>query len=412
VKVLLVHQNFPGQFRHVAPGLVARGHEVAVITDASNTARFSYLAGRYGYEPLEKAKIVAAGAPLAAHHAQMVGRGEAAARVAAKLRDERGYRPDVIFAHPGWGETLFLPAVWPGVPILNYAEFYYAASGLDSDFDPEFQARTHRRALGSLAMRSHIAQAMVDSTAAIAPTRFQASTFPPGIRHLIEVIHDGIDTDRLRPEPSAAFSVPNGGPTFRRGDELLTFVNRGIEPYRGAHIFLRALPEVLRARPDAHAVIVGGDTVSYGAPPPGGGSWREVLLAEVGERLDRSRVHFVGKVPYADFCSLMQASRVHAYLTYPFVLSWSLLEAMSMGAAIIGSRTAPVEEVIEDGVNGRLVDFFDVPGWSQALIAALADPAALEPLRAAARRTVEDRYALKDCLPRILDLVERTARAG
>ncbi|MCX7645375.1 MAG: glycosyltransferase [Rhodobacteraceae bacterium] len=412
MKVLLVHQNFPGQFRHVAPGLVARGHEVAVITDAGNRAKFPYLAARYGHAPLDKARIVAAGAPLAAHHAQMVGRGEAAARVAAKLRDERGYRPDVIFAHPGWGETLFLPAVWPGVPILSYAEFYYAATGLDSDFDPEFQARSHQRAIRALAMRGHIAQAMLDSAAAVAPTRFQASTFPASIRHLIEVIHDGIDTGRLRPDPAASFTVPGGGPTFRHGDELLTFVNREIEPYRGAHIFLRALPEVLRARPGAHAVIVGGDSVSYGAPPAGGGCWREVLLAEVGDRLDLARVHFVGKLPYPDFCRLLQASRVHAYLTYPFVLSWSLLEAMSMGAAVIGSRTPPVEEVIEDGVNGRLVDFFDVPAWSAALTSALADPGALAPLRAAARRTVEERYALKDCLPRILDLVERTARAG
>ncbi|MCU0657469.1 MAG: glycosyltransferase, partial [Polyangiaceae bacterium] len=153
----------------------------------------------------------------------------------------------------------------------------------------------------------------------------------------------------------------------------------------------------------------GGNEISYGAAPKDGGIWREVLLREVEGRLDLARVHFAGRVPYPDFCRLMQASRVHAYLTYPFVLGWSLIEAMSMGAAVIGSRTPPVEEVIEDGVNGRLVDFFDVPGWSAALAGALADPEALAPLRLAARRTVEERYALKDCLPRILDLVERTA---
>lgn len=408
MKVLLVHQNFPGQFRHVAPALAARGHEVAVITDGKNGATFPWIGGRYSYEPLDKARITEAGAPFAAHHAQMTGRGAAAARVAAKLRDERGYRPDVIFAHPGWGETLYLPAVWPDVPILTYAEFYYSPTSLDSNFDREFQAPSLRRDVATLAMRSHIAQAMADSAAALAPTRFQADSFPPAFRQMIEVIHDGVDTAALRPDPGATFQVPDG-PLLRAGDEVLTFVSRSIEPYRGAHIFLRALPGVLQARPEARVVIVGSDGVSYGAMPSGGRQWREVLLDEVGERLDRGRVHFVGRLPYDGFCRLIQVSRVHAYLTYPFVLSWSLIEAMSMGAAIVGSRTPPVEEVIEDGVNGRLVDFFDVPGWSAALAGALADPLALMPLRAAARRTVEERYALKDCLPRILDLVERTA---
>ena len=184
---------------------------------------------------------------------------------------------------------------------------------------------------------------------------------------------------------------------------------RNIEPYRGAHTFLRALPAVLDARPGAQVVIVGGTDVSYGSKPAKGGSWKDVLLAELGGKLDPARVHFVGRVPYPEFCKLMQVSRVHAYLTYPFVLSWSLMEAMSMGAAVVASRTPPVEEVIEDGVNGRLVDFFDVAAWSTALTGALADPAGLAPLRKAARKTIQDRYDLGRCLPKIVRLVERTA---
>jgi glycosyltransferase involved in cell wall biosynthesis len=340
----------------------------------------------------------------------MAGRGAAAARVAARLRDERGFVPDVIFGHPGWGEMLFLDAVWPGVPQLHYAEFYYAPAGLDADFDPEFQRPTLARALSTIAMRSHLAQSMVEARAAIAPTRWQAATFPPALRDRIEVIHDGIDTDALRPDPAASFRVPGRDLVLRAGDEVLTYVARNIEPYRGAHTFLRALPEVLAARPGAQVVMVGGAGVSYGAPPKGGGSWKRLLLDEVGDRLDPARVHFTGWLDHADLGRLMQVSRVHAYLSYPFVLSWSLLEAMAVGAAVIASRTPPVEEVIADGVNGRLVGFFDVAGWSAALAGALADPAALAPLRSAARQTVVDRYALKDCLPRILDLVERTAR--
>ena len=411
MRILLVHQNFPGQFRHVAPVLVQRGHEVAVITDGKNKAEIPYLTARYAYTPPERAKIVDAGAPLAAHHAQMAGRGAASARVAAKLRDERGFRPDVIFGHPGWGEMLFLSAVWPGVPQLHYAEFYYAPQGLDADFDPEFQKPTLARALSTMAMRSHLAQSMVEAEAAIAPTEWQASTFPPALRSGIKVIHDGVDTGALRPDPEAEFRVPGTDLMLRHGDEVLTYVARNIEPYRGAHIFLRALPEVLAARPEARVVIVGGTGVSYGAAPPGGGSWKEALLKELGDRLDPARVHFVGWLPYADYCRLMQVSRVHAYLSYPFVLSWSLLEAMSMGAAVVASRTPPVEEVIEHGVNGRLVDFFDVSGWAAALSEALGDPGALKPLRESARETVVSRYDLDRCLPRILDLVEETARS-
>ncbi len=413
MRVLLVHQNYPGQFRQLAPALVARGHELAIITDGKNGADTgAVLTARYGYEAPDKKRLAAAGAPLAAHHATMVQRGAAAARVAAKLRDERGFVPDVIYAHPGWGETLFLREVWPDAPMLLYAEYYYHPHGRDSDFDAEIQnaGAGFARALHTIAMRTHIAQAMTEADAAIAPTAWQASSFPACFRRNIAVIHDGVDTAVLAPDPAARFTVPGAALELRAGDEVLTYVARNIEPYRGAHVFLRALPDVLAARPAAHVVIAGGDGVSYGSAPSGGGTWKEKLLAEAGDRIDRSRVHFTGRLPYEAFVRLMQVSRVHAYLTYPFVLSWSLIEAMSIGAAIVASRTAPVEEVIEDGVNGRLVDFFDVPGWSAALIRALAEPGSFLPLRAAARETARARYDQAGCLPRIIDQIERTAR--
>ena len=197
------------------------------------------------------------------------------------------------------------------------------------------------------------------------------------------------------------------GTRLSHGDEVLTYVSRNLEPYRGFHIFMRALPAVLRARPKAHVVIIGGDGQSYGARPKGDKSWKQTFLDEVAGGLDLSRVHFTGQVPYPQFIALMQISRVHAYLTYPFVLSWSLLEAMSMGAMVIGSRTPPVEEVIRDGENGRLVDFFDVAGWSTALSGALSDPDAATPLRKAARETIVSRYDLRsNCLPRLVSFVE------
>ena len=207
--------------------------------------------------------------------------------------------------------------------------------------------------------------------------------------------------------------LPGTSVRFNRGDELLTFINRNLEPYRGFHIFMRALPKVLAARPNAQVVIVGGDDVSYGNRAASGKSWKEQILSEIGSQLDPGRVHFTGRVPYTTFLDLMRVTRVHAYLTVPFVLSWSMLEAMSAGALVIGSRTAPVEEVIEHGQNGLLVDFFDVSAWVDNLTSALADPERFEALRLAGRRTVVDHYDLhRICLPRQLELVETLLRKG
>jgi glycosyltransferase involved in cell wall biosynthesis len=215
-----------------------------------------------------------------------------------------------------------------------------------------------------------------------------------------------VDTDALAPDPAARFALPDGR-VLHAGDEVLTFVNRNLEPYRGYHIFMRALPAVLKARPEAQVVIVGGDEVSYGVAPKGEKGWKEHILAEMRDQLDLSRVHFMGKVPYASFRALLHVSRVHAYLTYPFVLSWSMIEAMAAGCHIVASDTAPVTEAITDGQNGTLVNFFDVAAWSEKLTEALADPARFQPLRDAARQTALARYDLRrHCLPRMVDFVE------
>ena len=226
------------------------------------------------------------------------------------------------------------------------------------------------------------------------------------MRDQITVIHDGVNTDLVRPDPAAAVTLPNGR-VVKAGDEVLTFINRNLEPYRGYHIFMRALPQIMAERPEAQVVIIGGDDVSYGRSAPDGKKWKEVFLGEVAHRLDLSRLHFMGKVPYSTFVGLMQVSRVHAYLTYPFVLSWSMLEAMAAGCLVIGSRTAPVQELISDGVNGRLVDFFDVEGWSKLVSRALANPGRFADLRVKARETIVDNYDLRRiCLPRMVDFVE------
>lgn len=403
MKVLFIHQNFPGQFLHLAPALNARGHQVLALTAAQNQRGSPVETVRY---PFPDPAPDPAATRLARTFTAMTDRGHRAARAARQLRDRHGFHPDVVFGHCGWGETLFLHEVWPDARHLSYAEFFYASTGLDVGFDPEFSTDPFDGALSVTARQAHLALAMLHADGALTPTEFQADTFPAPFRDRLTIIHDGIDTARLTPAPHAAVTLPDGT-TLHAGDEVLTFVNRNLEPYRGYHIFMRALPDVLAARPRARVVIVGGDDVSYGARPPPGSSWKAVFHDEVKSRLDPARVHFTGKLPYATYVQLMQVSRVHAYLTVPFVLSWSLLEAMSMGCAIIASKTAPVQEVITDGVHGRLVDFFDIDGWAAALTGALARPEDFTAMRRNARAHVIGNYDLATiCLPRLIRFVE------
>ena len=406
MRLLFVHQNFPGQFLHLAPALAARGHQVAALTDAANAraAPAGVALWKYRSPPPEAA------ARLGTGFARATDRALSVARAARQLRDRHGFVPEVILGHSGWGETLFLREVWPEARLLVYAEFYDAAHGLDVGFDPEFGPVTDDRAFGVVARQAQHALAMTQADAALSPTRFQAGTFPPCFRDRITVIHDGVDTDRLRPDPAARFALP-GGRVLAPGDEVLTFVNRNLEPYRGAHVFLRALPAVLAARPGVQVVVVGGDGASYGTPAPGGQGWRAAIEAELGRPLDPERVHFPGRIAYDRFVALMQVARVHCYLTVPFVLSWSPLEAMAAGALLVGSATPPLAEVVEDGRTGRLVPFPDPPALAEALIDTLAAPEATAPLRAAARARMVREYDLtRVSLPRLIAFVERGGR--
>ncbi len=407
MKLLFVHQNFPGQFLHLAPEMQRLGHDVRALTDATNTKTAPVPVLRYTHKSQE---LDAKATRLGRSFTQMSDRGVSVARHARRMRAD-GYVPDVIYGHSGWGETLFLKEVWPEARLLVFAEFYYRGIGMDTGFDPEFQVQGFDQVMIAQSRAAYLAQALIHADAGISPTAWQASTHPPALRRMIEVIFDGVDCDRLTPNPQARFTLPNGR-ILARGDEVLTFVNRNLEPYRGYHIFLRALPEVLAARPGAQVVIVGDTGVSYGSAPKGGGTWKDLILDEVKDRLDLSRVHFVGKLPYDRLVDLIHVSRVHAYLTYPFVLSWSMVETMAAGTLVIGSNTAPVAEVIQDGVNGKLVDFFDVKGWSAALTDALARPEAYAAMREAARRSIRDRYDLRSvCLPKQVQVLTRLSRS-
>lgn len=407
MKLLFVHQNFPGQFLHLAPEMQRLGHDVRALTDATNSRTADVPILRYTHKALD---LDPKATRLGRTFTQMADRGVSVARQARRMRAE-GYIPDVIYGHSGWGETLFLKEVWPEARLLVFAEFYYRGIGRDVGFDPEFQVQGFDQVMIAQSRAAYLAQALIHADAGVSPTEWQAGTHPPALRERLEVIFDGVDCDRLTPNPQARFALPDGR-VLTPGDEVLTFVNRNLEPYRGYHILVRALPDVLVARPEAQVVIVGETGVSYGSAPKDGGTWKDLILAEVRDRLDLSRVHFVGKQPYDRLVDLMHVSRVHAYLTYPFVLSWSMVEAMAAGTLVVGSNTAPVAEVIEDGVTGRLVDFFDVKGWSSALTDALARPEAYDGMRQAARQMVRDRYDLRSvCLPKQVELLTRLSRS-
>lgn len=401
MKILLVHQNFPGQFKHLVPALLANPtNEVLVFTmnpcpEIKGLRVIRYSAAKGTAENVH---------PWVAETETKVIRGEAAFRAALKLKAE-GFSPDVILAHPGWGESLFLKQVWPDCRMIIYCEFYYAVRGTDVGFDPEFPLRDAGDACRIQMKNVNNLLHFETADAGVSPTEWQKSTFPEPFRSKIQVIHDGIDTKTIKPDPSVWLQL--GDLRLTREDEIITFVNRNMEPYRGYHIFMRALPEILAKRPKARVLIVGGDGVSYGARPPAEKTWKQIFLDEVKDRLDLSRVHFLGNVDYKHFIPLLQLSTVHVYLTYPFVLSWSLLEAMACGCAIVASDTAPLREAIHDGDTGLLVDFFKPEAVASGVIQLLESSTLRSALGQRAREFAVAHYDLKSiCLPRMLQLIE------
>ena len=410
MRILFVHQNFPGQYLHIVQRLARQGgHQLVALginpldperrlPEALNYFRYSLSQGntqgvhRWVMEMETKAI-----------------RGEGCARAADELK-AKGFTPDLICAHPGWGEALFLKAVWPDTPLLCYQEFFYNPNGFDSNFDPEFEQTSTWQDDARLMMKNAYLHLTLDQADwNLSPTHFQASSFPEQWQRRISVIHDGIDTQKASPNPAAAPLALPDGTVLEQGQPIVTFVNRRLEPYRGCHTFLRALPALQEQCPEARIVIVGKTQgVSYGSACPEG-EWKDRFLAEIAGRYDPSRVHFTGSLPYSQFIPLLQLSACHVYLTYPFVMSWSLLEAMACGCAVVGSATAPVQEVIGHEENGLLVNFFSPGDLAAAVVELLRNRERAAAFGAAARRTVQRRYDLDVCLQRQLALMDLVA---
>jgi glycosyltransferase involved in cell wall biosynthesis len=397
--ILFIHDNFPGQLGWVSARLAERGHRCIAI--ASATA--GQVTGvRIVKRPSPRAPPPGI-LPLATRVEAELQRAQLTVEAARALQVE-GFDPRLIIGHAGWGETLFLSDVFPAAKRVAYGEYYSPPADGPVDFDPEMGPWTLTDRVLAHATNLAPGLAYLEADRIVCPTPYQASLMPAPLRDRITVIHDGIDTHRLRPAPD--LRIQRGGRTLSRSTPLITYVSRKLEPLRGFHTLMRALPRVLEALPTAEVLIIGEEGHGYGFRPPGAESWKARYLAEVGDRLDLSRIHFTGKLPHAQMAAALQASSAHVYYTYPFVLSWSLLEAMACGALIVASDTAPVRDVIQPGVNGLMGDFFDVGALAENLIQACARPADFEPMRAAARRTAEAYDRQDVCLPAWMRLID------
>ncbi|HEX4712102.1 glycosyltransferase [Phenylobacterium sp.] len=387
--VAFVHNNFPGQFRDLAQALMARGVPCAAIGAARAPGLPNMPMGRYGLDRGTTPGIF----PFAVRAEADLIRGAAALRMAKALKAQ-GFDPAVIVGHPGWGETIFLDEVWPDARRVMFAEFFYRGRGLDIDFDNEFLEATEDAILRGKAKNAVMTLALADADVIVTPTEFQASVLPSVFQPRVRVIHEGVDVDTIRPGPAEPFALADDR-VIAPGAPVITHVNNHLEPLRGLHIFARSLPRLMAEVPDAQVLVIGQDTARpYGGASSDGRTWREVAFD--GLDLDPARLHFLGKTPHARMLEALRLSTAHVYYTYPFVLSWSLVEAMASGCYVVASDTPPLHDAIQDGVNGRLLPFFDFTALSETLIAACRDPRASVPLRAAARATAVAKFASRD----------------
>ena len=419
-KILFLHQNFPGQYKHLAPELAKiKGYDVYTLSlDSTNTYSLADLKKSLTNITHYKYSITQSNTPgtnrLAIEFETKMIRASAVLKRALELKED-GFEPDLLIIHPGWGEGFVLKEVWPQSKVINYFEFYYNTKDSDVDFDLKEDSRPNydidlRTRL--VARNAPFLSACNQSDLMISPTKFQKSTAPIEYQNKIKVIHDGVDTNILKSKPDASITLTSESNTNKksltRKNKIIAFVNRNLEPYRGYHSFMRSLPEVIKKHPDAYILIVGGSDVSYGAKPKGDLSYKDLYYNEIKDKIpENNNIIFLGFVKYNLLISILDIASVHVYLTYPFVLSWSMLESMALGGLVLGSKTSPVEEVIKHNKNGLLVDFFDHKSISRNINSILDKPDKYESMRIEARKTIIKDYDLHTkCLPEQLKIID------
>lgn len=404
---LFVHQNFPGQYVHLLRSLLADNlaqpgtHEIVFMTEPNQNFMDGVRKVTYSRPPPAPKAL----APAAWEFECAALRAQACYQGAQQIK-ALGFKPDIILGHHGWGEMLNLCDVFPGVPILGYFEFYYKIHNTDVNFDPEFPMDETR--FGAVRAKNTInLLAIALEQWGQSPTYWQYSTYPDWAKSKIRIIEEGVNLELCAPEPALRRKKITVGPlTVTPKQKLLTFVSRNLEPYRGFHTLMRALPKILEECPNLVVSIVGGEEVSYGAPPPDGGSWKNVLLRELEGQIDLSRVHFMGKVKYQDHLTLLKRSDVHIYLSYPFVASWSLREALACGCVIVGADSPTVTEFIKDGINGIVTPTLASDKLAENALRALNDNALSAKLRLGAREFAEKHLSMESYIQRYRAYIE------
>jgi glycosyltransferase involved in cell wall biosynthesis len=406
--VLFVHNNFPGQFAFLANALKARGFRVAAI--AAKQAK-----GIEGV-PMLKWEVKAKSAPdlhrdVLRSEADIL-RGRAAGQCAVNLRNQ-GFNPRLIIGHPGWGECTFLKEVWPNAQMILYGEYYYRSQGGDVGFDSEWGAptlddhfRTHAKNAVQILQYS-------EADRIVSPTQFQADRFPSFVKAKQVIIHEGVDTAKIKPIKDASFTTSNGV-VLTKKDKVVTFINRRFEPMRGFHIYMRAMVKMMKEMPDAKFLMIGMDAHGcYGREAPKDSSWAKEMLKEVGSQLDPKRIWFTGHLPHDQMHQALNISSAHVYMTYPFVLSWSLLEAMASECLLIGSDTAPVRDALTHNKNALLFDFFDKEQLADTVIDAVNNQEKYAHLRTQARKDAMKHWERSNiCEPQWLALLDEYLGPG
>ncbi|HWR39328.1 MAG TPA: glycosyltransferase family 4 protein [Patescibacteria group bacterium] len=393
MRFLFIHPNFPAQFANMLIALSqAPGNQVAFLTTRTD----GEIPGVHKVIYQLSREVAKETHQYVRNLEEAVLHGQAAYRAAVELKN-KGFVPDLVVGHSGWGPTMYMKDLFPDTPFIGYFEWFYHAHGSDAEFGPDEKLNPD----AECRIRSKNAPILIDLYSCdrgYSPTYWQHSQFPAEYARKIQVIHDGINTEVYQPKKDAALMLADKQIDLSGVDEVITYVARGMEPYRGFPQFMESLSLVMARRPRCHAVIVGEDRVAYGSPAPGGKSFKELTLERFP--FDPARLHFTGHLPRSQYLQVLQASTVHVYLTRPFVLSWSMLEAMSCGCLLVASDTQPVREVINDGVNGLLVDFFRTAQIADRIEEALDDPRRRAAIGVRARESIRDRYELKSMLAR------------
>ncbi len=404
MRILFLHPNFPAQFRHLAT-VLGKNPQHQVVFGTTNDRREIPGVHKVLYRPSREVH------PHTHNYLRTqesaVLQGQAVYRLGWQLKAQN-FIPDVVYGHSGWGPTMFVKDIFPQARLHCFFEWFYHAHGSDADFDLEDSLDADSKAKIRV-KNSPILTDLYSCDRGLCPTQWQKQQFPHEFHSKLTVLHDGIDTAFFRPKPKANFVLPSINLDLSQVEEIVTYATRGMEPYRGFPQFMEAVALIQQQRPNCHVVVAGEDRVAYGKSLPDGKTYKQLMLETLP--LDLSRLHFTGSLPYSQYLQLLQASSAHIYLTRPFVLSWSMLEAMSVGCLVIGSNTPPVCEVIQNGKNGLLVDFFSPQEIAAKVNEVLEHPNRFTQIRAKARETIVKKYDLTKLLPKHIQWLDRQSKS-